>query len=70
MVTLALITTAVFTADLNFSHSEWTALTQVAMVTLGVALLCFVVGELTNNNSQVELDSDLLRMAFCGSGGL
>ncbi len=54
MVTLALITTAVFTADLNFSHSEWTALTQVAMVTLGVALLCFVVGELTNNNSQVD----------------
>jgi len=53
-VTLTLVSVAVFTADLNFSSSEWTALTQVFWVTLGVALLCFVVGELTGNNSQVD----------------
>ena len=54
VTTLTLITVAVFTADLNFSQTEWRALTEVALVTLGVALLCFVVGELTGNNSQVD----------------
>lgn len=52
--TLTLVSVAVFTADLNFSTAEWTALTQVFWVTLGVALLCFVVGEFTGNNSQVD----------------
>ena len=52
--TLTLVSVAVFTADLNFSTAEWTALTQVFWVTLGVALLRFVVGEFTGNNSQVD----------------
>ena len=53
-VTLFLLSAAIFNANLNFTSIEWAALIQVFQVTLGVALLCFVVGELTGNNSQVD----------------
>ena len=53
-VTLFLLSAAIFNANLNFTSIECAALIQVFQVTLGVALLCFVVGELTGNNSQVD----------------
>ena len=53
-VTLFLLSAAIFNANLNFTSIEWAALIQVFQITLGVALLCFVVGELTGNNSQVD----------------
>jgi steroid 5-alpha reductase family enzyme len=54
IITLVLISVAIFTADLHFTTIEWEALIQVSIVTLAVALICFIVGEITGNNSQVD----------------
>ncbi len=39
---------------LALSPAQWAALQQVAGLMLGIALLCFAVGELTGNVSQVD----------------
>jgi steroid 5-alpha reductase family enzyme len=52
--TLLVVPLLAFKFDQPLSPEQWAVLKQVGTVMLGVALLCFGVGELTKNVSQVD----------------
>ena len=52
--TLILVPVLAFKFDHALSPQQWVMIQDVAWLMLGVALLCFVVGEITGNVSQVD----------------
>src|SRR5687767_8085238 len=54
IATLILVPLLAFKFDQPLDTQQWAVLRQVGLLMVGVALLCFVVGELTGNVSQVD----------------
>lgn len=54
IATLILVPLLAFKFDQPLDAAQWAVLRQVGLLMVGVALLCFVVGELTGNVSQVD----------------
>src|SRR5689334_25374187 len=53
-LTLIVVPVLAFQFDAPLTGAQWAMLKQAGAVMLGVALLCFVLGELTGNVSQVD----------------
>lgn len=54
ILTLLVVPALAFAFDRPLTPEQWTMVRETAVVMLAVALLCFVVGELTGNVSQVD----------------
>lgn len=54
IATLLVLPFVAFTQDASLTDAQWAALQTIALVMVGVALLCFVLSELTGNYSQVD----------------
>ena len=64
IATLSILATAIFSSDIHFTHAQESALIQVAWITFGVAIACFLLGEITGNNSQVDKLWSILPIAY------
>lgn len=64
LITLLVVPAASYVTGVALGPLEWQALKTVAAVMGGATLLCFVVGELTNNVSQIDKLWSLLPIAY------
>jgi steroid 5-alpha reductase family enzyme len=64
IVTLLVVPVLAFTFDQPLTPGQWALLRPVTALMLGVALLCFVTGELTGNVSQVDKLWSIVPVAY------
>ena len=64
IVTLVVVPVLAFRFDQPLTAEQWAMLRDVGALMLGVALLCFVVGELTGNVSQVDKLWSIVPVAY------
>ncbi len=64
VITLSILVAAVASANISLTHNQESALNSVLWIVFGVAMACFIIGEITNNNSQVDKLWSIIPIAY------
>ena len=64
IITLSLLVGAVASANITLTHPQYQALVSLLWIVLAIALGCFVIGEITGNNSQVDKLWSIVPIAY------